>query len=479
MQVTVSTANVYCVYGFPDENLRKELLKWIEEEENRFLVILDEEEPPDPEFEMDQVRICNPSKDEGLKQIAWEMVFLSFDYCPHPGNRSKTVEQMEKAFARLSFYQEGVHLVASDYEQRGLNLLANLVKNGAALKKARRADALFGAFKDVPAVICGAGPSMEKEIAQLHRLKDQALIFAGGTALSALSKFQLLPHFAAMIDPHPPSRRFFEHQAFEVPTFFQSRVHPELLKMQQAPLLWTPGSGNDFFEKETFDGGWNVSTFLTALACHLGCNPILLVGVDLAQSQERAYVGDLERSEGGELIPVAGKEGLFTRRDWLFAGQWLEEFAAKHPEVEWLRSEKGLEIAHFKKISLSEISFEKQGDLQGDIYRQIQPLKQGIEQEMDIETFASSMGRVAPLIEQMIALLEKLFPTQPEKNAEYLLLELEIEKESAFEAFLKPIWEVWKYVFQRNLPKDIPAAYGTGLNQWLFMKGICDDARAL
>lgn len=476
MQVILSTANVYCIYGLPDRGFQNELFKWLEEEDNRFLVILEEEEV---DIDHERVRICNPQKEEALKALAWEMVFLSFDYCPNPGNSSKDLSKMQEAFARMAFYQGGIHLVASDYEQRGLNLLTNFLQNQSAFKRAKRAEALFGAFKGIPAVICGAGPSMEREIAQLRLLKDQALLFAGGTALSSLSSFQLLPHFAAMIDPHPPSERFYAHQAFEMATFFQGRVHPKLLQLQQGPLLWVPGSGNDFFEKGAFDGGWNVSTFLTALACHLGCNPIILVGVDLAQSKEKTYGGDLEREEGGDLIPVPGKENVFTRRDWIFAGQWLSEFAKNHPEVEWMQVSDGLDIQGLKKICLSELSFEKRSDLSGEIHRWMQSLETGGGQGFDAEEFLASLERVSLLMDQMITLLEKLFPTQPEKNGEYILLELEIEKESAFEIFLKPVWEVWKHVFQRNLPRDIPAAYGTGLNQWLFMKGICDDARKI
>ncbi len=160
-------------------------------------------------------------------------------------------------------------------------------------------------------------------------LKNNALLFAGGTALSSLGKYGLTPHFGGLIDPHPPTGRFFQHKSFEIPLFFQSRVSPDLLKQMRGPLLWIPGSQNDLLTEETFDGGWNVSTFLTAIAQKLGCNPIILVGVDLAQRGEKSYAGDFERPEGGELIWV--QDDLYTRRDWLFAADWLADLAAAHP----------------------------------------------------------------------------------------------------------------------------------------------------
>lgn len=472
MQITTPTADVICLYGLPNHELYVDLTEWLNENQNRFLVILEDDERAllGQQGGHERIRLCYAENDEALKKIAWEFVFLQFEYLKEPGNSSKKAENMEKFFAKMAYLEQGIRLVASDFQNKGLDLLKNLITNLPL--QAKRGDALFGAFSGIPAIICGAGVSLEKEIPLLKELKDKALFFAGGTALSSLGKYELSPHFGGIIDPHPPSSRYFRHNSFDIPLFFQSRANADLLKQMRGPLLWMPGSQNDFLTEETFDGGWNVSTFLVAIAEQLGCNPIILVGVDLAQRGEKSYAGDLERPEGGELIWV--KEDLYTRRDWIFAADWLTEYAHAHPEVEWINCSDGLDIGGFKKGSLADIPFNKI-DLNLGQIETLPPAPHAF----DLKEMKSSFANVGALCGEMLELLERLFPQTPEKNGDYALLQHALEKEGAYVKFLRPIWDVWKHVFARQLPKDIPTEYGIGLNQWLFFKGICDDARKM
>lgn len=468
MQVTLPNADVICLYGLPNHELYVDLKDWLDENQNRFLVVLEDDQRAmlSQNSGHDRIRFCYAENDEALKQIAWEFVFLQFDYLKIPGNSTKKAEKMEPFFAKMAFYQQGIHLVASDFQNRGLDLLQNLIANNPLLAKAKRGEELFGQFANVPAIICGAGVSLEKESDYLKQLKDKALIFAGGTALSSLGKLGITPHFGGLIDPHPPTSRFFANNSLDIPLFFQSRCHPELLKRMRGPLLWIPGSQNDFLTEETFDGGWNVSTFLVALAQKMGCNPLILVGVDLAQRGEKAYAGDFDRPEAGELIWV--RDDLYTRRDWLYAADWLSDLAKAHPEVEWINLSDGLEIDGFKKqkLTLKKI----------DLALQFDHLK-ATEPHVDAKELKNSLARVSILCGEMLELLERLFPNSPETNGEYALLQHSIEKEIAYIKFLQPVWDIWKHVFIRQIPKDIPAEYGIGLNQWLFIKGICDDTR--
>lgn len=469
MQLTIPVCDVLCVYGVPDGELEAHLRSWLEEE-NRCVVIFDEGEVRD--FDDERIRFSGVDE-EDLRRIAWEFVFLQFDYLERCGNPSKDEAKREALFAKMAYFQSGVHLVASDFQDRGVNFLHNFMKNASLFPKVADGRSLFGGFKDVPAIICGAGPSLEKEIPYLRTLKDRALLFAGGTAMSSLSHFDMRPHFGGVIDPHKPPDRFFKHQAFEVPLFFQSRAHPLMIESMQGPLLWIPGSKNDLLEKETFDGGWNVSTFLAALACHMGCSPIILVGVDLSESAQKSYAGGFTREGEGE--PLELDDGVLTRKDWLFARDWLSEFAEKHPEVQWLNASDGMEIKGFEKSVLRDFSFDHQEDLFGEVHSHVQRMEKGIVSDFDLESFE----RVGVLCEKMLKLLEGLFPNPPEKDGEYVLLILEIEKEVAFDQFLLPIWGVWKHVFKRELAADIPESYGIELNKWLFVKGICDEARDL
>lgn len=480
MQVTLPQAEVICVYGLPDPELYRDLKEWLNENQDSYVIFLEEDEHSLLHFpiEHERIRVCYSENEAALKKLAWEFVFLKFEYLDTPGNSLKNPEKMKKLFAKLSFFQEGIHLVASDFKEKGIDRLHNYLHNAELMERAFLGQALFGKFRGVPALICGAGPSLEKEIPFLKQWQDRALIFAGGTTLSSLSALGVKPHFAGQIDPHVPSKRHFLFDTKEIPVFFQNRTHPRLLK-ESEKLLWIPGSENDLLEEEAFDGGWNVSTFLTSIAYHLGCNPIILVGVDLAQTKEKTYAGNLERPEEGELIALE-EEGLYTRRDWLFAADWLMQFAKKHPEIEWINTSfEGLSIAGFERKSLQNLPLQPISDLPSVIEKAMTSLPKKSIDLAEIKKLKESFGRVGDLCSRILEIMEQLFPHSPEKNGEYALLQREIENEIAFEKFILPVWEIWKPVFARQMPKEIPPAFGIELNQWLFMQGICDDARKI
>ena len=122
------------------------------------------------------------------------------------------------------------------------------------LPHAYNGNGLFECFKDVPAIICGAGPSLDKNIDLLARLKDKALIFAGSTALNALIGKKILPHFGAAIDPHIHQySRVAAAEPFPYPFFYRNRLYHEALLAISGPRLYLTGDGGyatgNWFEK--------------------------------------------------------------------------------------------------------------------------------------------------------------------------------------------------------------------------------------
>lgn len=450
--VGLTDADVFCVSKLPQGEFADQIIEWLEEDASRRVIVFETDESCLLQTPLhERIKICCLGGGEALKQVLWEHVFLSFDFA-----QDFSRDLLEK----VEYFQKGIHLVASAYKERGLDLLENIFKNSSL--EALDGKGLFGAFRNRPAIILGAGASLEDEIPLLKTLKDSALLFAGGTTLASLEAFSIQPHFGGAVDPYLPPSRMVPHKG---PLFFQSRAHPEVVSKALGPLLKIPGSESDFFEEESFDGGWNVTTFLTALACHMGCTPIVLVGVDLAQTKEKTYAAGLDREEGGELIEVG--EGLFTRSDWLMAAKWLSEFANEHPEVEWINASKGLTIQGMEIRSLREVVFEPIEDLKEQVSKAIASLEK---KGFSSSGLTMSFARAGILCLQILEHIEKIYPKDLESSGEYALLQLELEKEKAFDMFLSKIWDVWKYVFAREV-----SGFGYEVNKWLFMKGICDD----
>lgn len=153
-------------------------------------------------------------------------------------------------------------------------------------------------FKNVPAIIVSAGPSLHKNIEILKKYKDNALIFCGGTSLKTCCNNGVIPDFLNVIE-----RR-------------NTLVHYDLPDTDKMNLVVEPFTESSYFKKkfknilyttslETDDARWylelggkplvpfetkgTVAYHSIYTAYYLGCNPIILVGQDLAYSDGECY----------------------------------------------------------------------------------------------------------------------------------------------------------------------------------------------
>ena len=81
-------------------------------------------------------------------------------------------------------------------------MLANLMRNISRWPHSFLANRFQGQFVNIPAIICGAGPSLLDAIEPLKSLHDRALILAGGSAITALSNQGITPHLNIAADPN-------------------------------------------------------------------------------------------------------------------------------------------------------------------------------------------------------------------------------------------------------------------------------------
>ena len=142
------------------------------------------------------------SEEQTYKEIAWKFLFQPLSY------QSTGAAREQEIFAALEHVRTGVHLAASDFSDFGKRVFANVVKNMERLPQSYDGSRWRGAFKNIPAVICGAGPSFAKNSAHLKTIAGRALLFGGGSALNVLAHAGITPHIAASIDPAPPRERW-------------------------------------------------------------------------------------------------------------------------------------------------------------------------------------------------------------------------------------------------------------------------------
>src|SRR5690606_2967005 len=69
-----------------------------------------------------------------------------------------------------------------------------------------------GAFKDKPAILVAAGPSLNEEIENIRYIKENGLayIFSVGSAINTLMHHNIYPHAATTYDPTVKNQIVFE-----------------------------------------------------------------------------------------------------------------------------------------------------------------------------------------------------------------------------------------------------------------------------
>lgn len=169
--------------------------------------------------------------------------------------------------------------------------LSNLFQNMDVIQSSAGIKPLYNQYKDVPAVIVAAGPSLSKNIAQLKEAQDKMLIIATDTAFETCLHHGIQPHFVVTVDPTELNLRHFKSENYDESAIllFDPEARPEFpAKFQRVMTYMT--DKHDFFlwldqqtgGKGVIKKGGMVSQAGMYAASYFGCNPIILIGQDLA-----------------------------------------------------------------------------------------------------------------------------------------------------------------------------------------------------
>ncbi|MDK2903640.1 MAG: hypothetical protein PWQ93_1559 [Clostridiales bacterium] len=153
---------------------------------------------------------------------------------------------------------------------------------------------LFDKFIGKPVVIVSAGPSLNKNIYLLKEIRDKAFIICVGTALKALLKHNIMPHAVISVDGGYPNYVHFKDIVCDVPLIYSFTLHPGIVKEWEGPRfimgIFDPMS---LWLQEMLEtpigmvmSGPSVANVAFSLALHLKADPIILIGQDLAYTDD-------------------------------------------------------------------------------------------------------------------------------------------------------------------------------------------------
>jgi hypothetical protein len=202
-------------------------------------------------------------------------------------------------------------------------------------------------FKGRPAVTVASGPSLEKNMRLLSDIRDHALIISCDSSFLPLMKRDIRPHIVGSLERTSGTNKFYE-SALDVDGVYLALcplVQPDVCDSFRGKKIIVYRDFSHFkwfhLDKGMLSIGPAVSNMAFKIAEYLGCDPIIMIGQDLAFAEDGdTHVEDMlfgERDEmyHSSIIETEGNSGSLvkTSRIW-------EIFKAAHEED--ISSYKGL-----------------------------------------------------------------------------------------------------------------------------------------
>ncbi len=175
------------------------------------------------------------------------------------------------------------------------NLLQNLPEISSMIPVSR----LFGIAKDIPILVCGAGPSLFQDLDSIRKYRDQFILLCVDTALSVLINADIEPDLIYSVDPQTINKSYLEGYEGNGKIVFDPTSCYQTLRL---PGSFTKGFYTSspfpllklftkYVDEEVGDipFGGSVSTNAVSLAELMGAKHVLIVGQDLAFTDGYAH----------------------------------------------------------------------------------------------------------------------------------------------------------------------------------------------
>lgn len=220
-------------------------------------------------------------------------------------------------------------------------------------------------FARKPAIIVAAGPSLTEEIENLKIVKEQqsAYIFSVGSAINTLLESGIYPDAAFAYDPSAEQWKVLQKvkdlKIKTIPLIFGSSIGFEALENYEGPTIHMITSPDTVSPQlldttksiDVVDDSPTIAAITFQVVSKLKCNPIILVGQNLAYRNEKRYASgitydfihsDLSEEEIAESLIIDDVYGnpIQTNESFTIMRNQLEYYIHKHSETEVINTTK-------------------------------------------------------------------------------------------------------------------------------------------
>lgn len=252
---------------------------------------------------------------------------------------------------------------------------------------------------DMPLVIVGAGPSLDKNIDVLKTMKGHVPILCMDSALATMQKHDLKPDFYMSIESAKPLSLFDKEWLQGIPFLGDLGATTELVNSSvfEGKKIFCRFTSlvAKVFERlhlptPKYSGGGNVGTTAFAVAAEIGVNTIIFVGHDHAYSasgeahtkdrSEELKEGFVENLE--DMVEGYGGGMVQSRYDWKIYLDWYEKSIPMLKDAVVINAtEGGAKIAGTVEMPLKEVA-KKYQEKQFDVEELLSRMKSRFDEDM-------------------------------------------------------------------------------------------------
>ena len=319
----------------------------------------------------------------------------------------------------------------------------NIASNVAKISTHYGANKFFDKYKNIPAVIVSAGPSLEKNIRKLREMKNKALIIAVDTAMKPLFSHNISPHFVITIDPQKKNSKYFRNVDFKDSVLIaESSVDKEAIDSFNGAIYFINSIfplAKYFMEelgnRGDITAGGSVSTAAYDFAIRIGANPIIMVGLDLSFPNYQTHIKGSYHEENffTEIykldsydsriykVLIAGnlreEKNIYNEKVWTDSRfdmykNWYEEQCLKYNQIKFYNAtEGGIVINGMENINLEEL-IQKFNDIDINVDRNDRNIERKNEILTNIKNglikIEGEISKIKPYILNALELCEKI-----------------------------------------------------------------------
>lgn len=217
---------------------------------------------------------------------------------PHPVVLRLAPEAVAAAVERTRRVKDAVDTRVATSVESVMAWAGITAGNGRRIAESADFGRLSGALRGKPAVVVAAGPSLDKQLPLLRAFRDQVVVVSIGQTLKALRQAGIEPDLVHVLESKDVSQQLTgAGDTRDLCLALTPDAHSSLYDVP-VRALYTATMGSSpmgtWIARATGEsrftmGGGTVAQGAVGLAVMMGCDPILLIGQDLAFTDGRAY----------------------------------------------------------------------------------------------------------------------------------------------------------------------------------------------